>query len=131
MLDLIFDSVVDLLGDVFSSGAEVASEFIEGATEIDWSSVISGVINTGLLVATTITVASITEDAIRNELRNRQELKNKGVQSAVVKEFIQQSGYTEVTLAALNANNQQVGTFKMKASRSSGIEKGDKVWINA
>lgn len=129
MIELLGD-LIEWVGDIID-GVDLTPDFTGWDPGIDWSTVISGVIDSGLLIATTITVASITEDAIRNELRNRHELKNKGVQSAVVKDFIQQSGYTEVTLAALNANNQQVGTFKMKASRSSGIEKGDKVWINA
>ena len=127
--------MIEFLGDLIEWGIDLLSDagetILESAAEVDWSSVIDGVISTGLLVATTITVASITEDAIRNELRNRQELKNKGVQSAVVQEFIQQSGYTEVTLAALNSQNKQVGTFKMKARSTSGIEQGDKIWINA
>lgn len=127
--------MIEFLGDLIEWGIDLLSDagktILESAPEVDWSSVIDGVISTGLLVATTITVASITEDAIRNELRNRQELKNKGVQSAVVQEFIQQSGYTEVTLAALNSQNKQVGTFKMKARSTSGIEQGNKIWINA
>ena len=112
--------IIDLLSDLFDAGVDAASE-------IDWGSVIDGVISTGLILAATITVACITEDAIKNQLRNRQELKSKGVESAVVKEFCQQSGYTEVTLAALNSKNQQVGSFKMRAKQVTGIKKGDKI----
>lgn len=122
MLDWIIETICDLAGDLFEAGVDAVSE-------VDWSSVISGVISTGLLVAATITVASITEEAIRSQLRSRQELRNKGVTSAVIQDFIQQSGYTEVTLAALNAQNKQVGTFKMRASSASGVKKGDKISI--
>lgn len=121
------DWILDILGELFDSGVEVVSEIGEAAFEVDWGSVIEGVISTGLIVAATITVAQITEDAIRKEIRNRQELKSKGVKSAVVQDFIQQAGYTEITLAALNSQNQQVGTFKMRAKSSSGINKGDKI----
>lgn len=112
--------LIDIIGDLFESGAEVIEEV---ASSID----ISEVISTGLLIAGAITVANLTEQTIRNELKNRQELKNKGVTSAVITDFIQNNGYTEVTLAALNTNNQQVGTVKMKAQSSSGIKKGDKI----
>lgn len=123
MIDWIFD----ILEALFDGGEEIVSGIGDAVSEVDWSSVIDGVVSTGLIVAATITVAKITEDAIKNEIRNRQELKGKGVKSAVVQDFIQQSGYTEITLAALNSQNQQVGTFKMRAKSSSGIKKGDKI----
>ena len=109
---------------------EVAGDFLEGLFE--WGAetgvdLIGEVVSTGLLIAGAITVANLTESAIRNELNKRQELKNKGVTSAVITDFIQNNGYAEVTLAALNANNQQVGTVKMKAKSSSSIKKGDKI----
>lgn len=121
------DWIIDILEEIFDSGVDAVSGIAEAASEVDWSSVIDGVISTGLIVAATITVAQITEDAIKKEIRNRQELKSKGVKSAVVQDFIQQAGYTEVTLAALNSQNQQVGTFKMRAKSTSGIKKGDKI----
>lgn len=129
------DWLIDLIGDLFDSGADVVADIgadvADAATAIDWSSVIDGVISTGLIVAGVITVASITEDTIRGQMRNRPELRNKGVESAVVKDFIQQNGYTEITLAALNKQNQQVGTFKMKSSRVEDIELGDKILLRA
>lgn len=120
MLEWLLEVVGDFLGDLFESGAEVVGDLV---SSVD----IGEVISTGLLIAGAITVANLTESAIRNELNKRQELKNKGVTSAVITDFIQNNGYAEVTLAALNANNQQVGTVKMKAKSSSGIKKGDKI----
>lgn len=120
MLDWLLEVAGDFLGDLFDSGAEVVGDLV---SSVD----IGEVISTGLLIAGAITVANLTESAIRNELNKRQELKNKGVTSAVITDFIQNNGYAEVTLAALNANNQQVGTVKMKAKSSSGINKGDKI----
>lgn len=120
MLEWLLEIVGDFLGDLFESGAEVVGDLV---SSVD----IGEVISTGLLIAGAITVANLTESAIRNELNKRQELKNKGVTSAVITDFIQNNGYAEVTLAALNANNQQVGTVKMKAKSSSGIKKGDKI----
>lgn len=52
------DLIIDLLSDLFDAGVDAASE-------IDWGSVIDGVISTGLILAATITVACITEDAIK------------------------------------------------------------------
>lgn len=120
MLEWLLEVAGDFLGDLFESGAEAVGDLV---SSID----IGEVISTGLLIAGAITVANLTESAIRNELNKRQELKNKGVTSAVITDFIQNNGYAEVTLAALNANNQQVGTVKMKAKSSSGIKKGDKI----
>lgn len=120
--------IIDILGDVW----EWIEGVIDGASPvpldgIDWGDLIEGVISTGAIVAGVITVASITKESIRSQMRNRPELRNKGVASAVVKEFIQQNGYTEITLAALNKQNQQIGTFKMKSSCVEGIKKGDKI----
>lgn len=115
------DWIIDILDGILSP------DNIPPIESIDWGGLIDDVISTGLIVAATITVAKITEETIKDEIRNRQELKSKGVKSAVVQDFIQQAGYTEITLAALNSNNQQVGTFKMRAKSSSGINKGDKI----
>ena len=120
MLEGLLEVVGDFLGDLFKSGVEAVRDFV---SSID----IGEVISTGLLIAGAITVANLTESAIRSELNKRQELKKKGVTSAVITDFIHNNGYAEVTLAALNASNQQVGTVKMKAKSSSGIKKGDKI----
>lgn len=116
MLDILFD----IIGDLFESAADAVAD-------VDWSSLISEVLSDSLLIVGAISVASITQDAIREQMRNRSELKNKGVKSAVIKDYIEQAGYTEITLAALNAQNQQIGTFKMKAKSSSGVKKGMKI----
>lgn len=120
MLEWLLEVAGDFLSDLFEGGGEVVGDLV---SSID----IGEVLSTGLLIAGAITVANLTESAIRNELKNRQELKNKGVTSAVITDFIQNNGYTEISLAALNGNNQQVGTVKMRATSSSGIKKGDKI----
>ena len=120
MIEWLIDIAGEFLGELFEGGAEVIGDI---ASSID----IGEVLSTGLLIAGAITVANLTESAIRNELNRREELKNKGIVSAVVTDFIQNNGYTYVTLAALNANNQQVGTVEMKARSSNGIKKGSKI----
>ena len=87
-----FDTVVDLLTDPPS-------------LPIDPSDV--------LLIGGAIYVANLTVSSIRDELRNRQELKAKGATQVIIKDFINNNGYTEVSFAALNAQNKQVGTFSM------------------
>lgn len=120
MLEWLLEVAGDFLGDLFENAADFVGDIV---SSVD----ISEVLSTGLLIAGAITVSNLTENAIRNELNKRHELKNKGVTSAVITDFIQNNGYAEVTLAALNASNQQVGTVKMKAKTSSGIKKGDKI----
>lgn len=119
MLEWLLEVVFDFLGDLFDGAAESVGDI---ASSID----ISDVISTGLLITAAITVVNLTESTVREELKNRQELKNKGVTSTVITDFIQNNGYTEVSLAALNAKNQQVGTIKMRAKTSS-LKKGDKI----
>ena len=116
MLDLLFD----FLSDILEGAGDVIGDLV---SSID----IGEVISTAALVAGVITVASLTETAIRNELNRRQELKGKGVTSAVITDFIKQNGYTEITLAALNNKNEQVGIVKMRGNKTSGIKKGDKI----
>lgn len=118
----LLEFVGDFLGDVFEDGAELIEDVVSSVG-------IDEVISTGLLIAGAITVVNLTEASIRNELKNRPELKNHGVTSAVITDFLQNNGSIVVTLAALNATNQQVGTVKMKAKTSSGIKKGDKILI--
>lgn len=119
--------IIDILGEVWEWIVDIIDNSPVPPDEFDWGELIKGVISTGAIVAGVITVASITKESIRSQMRNRPELRNKGVASAVVKEFIQQNGYTEITLAALNKQNQQIGTFKMKSSCVEGIKKGDKI----
>lgn len=116
MLDILFD----FLSDIIEGAGDVIGEI---CSSVD----IGEVISTAALIAGVITVANLTENAIRNELNRRQELKNKGVTSAVITDFIQSNGYTEITLAALNNKNEQVGTVKMRGNNASGIKKGDKI----
>ena len=60
---------------------------------------------------------------------NRQELKAKGATQVIIKDFINNNGYTEVSFAALNAQNKQVGTFSMKGRSCYGLYKGQKIAI--
>lgn len=105
---------------------ELLGEGIEWVTDL-FSGGIGEVISTAMLIGGVITVANLTENAIRNELKNRQELKNKGVISVVIEDIKNKGDFTVVSLAALNANNAQVGRIKMSARASSGIKKGDKI----
>lgn len=117
------DWLIDIISDIFDGAEGVVDGIGDAVSSIN----IADVISTGMLVAGVITIASLTEDAIRSELNRRQELKNKGVTSAVVTDFITKNGYTEISLAALNNKNQQVGTVKMRAQSSSGIKKGSRI----
>ncbi len=120
--------LLECAGDLIESVGEFIGELLGEAGEVVGTINIGDVIATTALLGGAITVASLTESVIRNELSKRQELKNKGVTHAIVQDFVQSNGYTEITLAALNAQNQQVGTVKMKA-QSSYVKKGDKIQL--
>lgn len=120
--------LLECAGDLIESVGEFIGELFGEAGEVVSTINIGDVISTTALLGGAITVASLTESVIRNELSKRQELKNKGVTHAIVQDFVQSNGYTEITLAALNAQNQQVGTVKMKA-QSSYVKKGDKIQL--
>lgn len=106
---------------------ELGGDLIEGITDFFSGDSIAEVLGTGLLITGAIMVTELTVDTIQSELKRRQELKGKGVTQAIITDFVRSNGYTEISLAALNAKNQQVGTVKMKARSSSGIKKGDKI----
>ncbi|MBR6591915.1 MAG: hypothetical protein IKK81_04750 [Prevotella sp.] len=114
MIELLGD-LIEWIGDLFDGGAVIGTAF--------------DVISTALLIQGVVYVASLTVDSIRSELNNRRELKAKGVTNVVIQDFINQSGYTEISLAALNAQNQQVGTVKMKTSGYSNVKKGQKIQL--
>ena len=120
--------LLECAGDLIESVGEFIGELFGEAGGVVSTINIGDVIATTALLGGAITVASLTESVIRNELSKRQELKNKGVTHAIVQDFVQSNGYTEITLAALNAQNQQVGTVKMKA-QSSYVKKGDKIQL--
>lgn len=120
--------LLECAGDLIESVGEFIGELFGEAGEVVSTINIGDVIATTALLGGAITVASLTESVIRNELSKRQELKNKGVTHAIVQDFVQSNGYTEITLAALNAQNQQVGTVKMRA-QSSYVKKGDKIQL--
>ena len=90
MLDLIWDAIEALFdwgGDAIDTVAEVASN-------VDLGDV--------LLIGSAIYVTHLTVNSIKDELRNRQELKAKGATQVVIKDFINQSGYTEASRYLLN-----------------------------
>lgn len=128
MLDILLElggELIEWVGELFDGGDAVVSaiggsDMITSAFEI---------VSSALLIQGAIYVASLTVDSIRSELNNRRELKAKGVLYVVVQDFIYQNGYTETSLAALNAQNQQVGTLKMKTKGNSNIKKGQKIQL--
>ena len=125
MIELLGD-LIEWIGDLFDGGDVIDSVVDGGAAVIGTA---FDVISTALLIQGVVYVASLTVDSIRSELNNRRELKAKGVTNVVIQDFINQSGYTEISLAALNAQNQQVGTVKMKTSGYSNVKKGQKIQL--
>ncbi len=125
MIEWLIENVGDFISSIFESGTGVVAGAVGELSALG----ISEVVSTGLLIYGAITVASLTVSSIQNELSRRQKLKAKGVTSAVITDFINQNGHTEITLAALNAQNKQVGTVKMRSKTSSGIEKGTKIYL--
>ena len=125
MIELLGE-LIEWIGDLFDGGDVIDSVVDGGAAVIGTA---FDVISTALLIQGVVYVASLTVDSIRSELNNRRELKAKGVTNVVIQDFINQSGYTEISLAALNAQNQQVGTVKMKTSGYSNVKKGQKIQL--
>lgn len=128
MLDLLFElggDLIEWVGELFDGGDAVAGAI--GGSDLIASAV--DIVSTALLIQGAIYVASLTVDSIRSELNNRRELKAKGVTNVVIQDFINQNGYTEISLAALNAQNQQVGTVKMKTKGNSTVKKGQKIQL--
>lgn len=119
MLDLLGDlieGVIDFFSD--GGGGEVIGDIVAGGFVV---------LSDALLIGSVVYVASLTVDSIRSELGNRRELKDKGVTNVVIQDFINQSGYTEISLAALNAQNKQVGTVKMNTKGYVDVHKGQKI----
>lgn len=91
---------------------------------------IADVISTTLLISGSIVVGELSVKTIQAELCNRKELKYCGVTQVLIQEFIAQSSYTVVTLAALNAKRKQVGTVMMQAKKVSALKEKQliKIW---
>ena len=119
------DFFLELLGDLFESGGEV----IESVGETVGDVVSNVDLGDVLLIGSAIYVANLTVSSIQDKLRNRRELKAKGATQVIIKDFINNNGYTEVSFAALNAQNKQVGTFSMKGRSCSGLHKGQRIAI--
>lgn len=127
MLDLLLDlggELIDWVGDLFDGGDAISGVVDGGAAVLSNA---FDVLSTVLLIQGVVYVASLTVDSIRSELCNRRELKSKGVTNVVIQDFINQNGYTEISLAALNAQNQQVGTVKMQSRGTVNVRKGQKI----
>lgn len=125
MIELLGD-LIEWIGDLFDGG-DVIDSVVDGGSAVLGTAF--DVVSTALLIQGAVYVASLTVDSIRSELNNRRELKAKGVTNVVIQDFINQSGYTEISLAALNAQNQQVGTVKMKTKGYSNVKKGQKIQL--
>lgn len=119
------DFILEILSDIFDWGSD-AIETV-GETVVDVASNVD--IGDVLLLGSAIYVTNLTVSSIRDELRNRRELKAKGATQVIIKDFINSNGYTEVSFAALNAQNKQVGTFSMKGRSYSGLHKGQRIAI--
>lgn len=119
MLDLIWEAIQA----IFESGEEIASNIDEVVGNMDWTDV--------LLIGSAIYVANLTVSSIQDELRNRKELKEKGVTHVILKEIIEnnEKNCTVLSLEALNAQNKSVGTFKMEGKSCSGLHKGQTIAI--
>lgn len=117
MLDLIWEAIQAL----FDFGEGAIENIEELANGVDLSD--------ALLIGSAIYVANLTVSSIQDELKNRKELKAKGATQAVIKDFLTNNGYTEISLDAFNAQNKQVGTFSMKSRSCSGIYKGQRISI--
>lgn len=119
------DFIIDILREIFDWGGDaieaVGDTVVDVASNVDLGDV--------LLIGSAIYVANLTVSSIQDELRNRRELKAKGATQVIIKDFINNNGYTEVSFAALNAQNKQVGTFSMKGRSCSGLHKGQQIAI--
>lgn len=120
--------MLDILLELGGELIEWIGDLIDGADIADAVGDAASFVGDALLIGGAIYVASLTVDSIKSELRNRRELKEKGVTHVIILDFINQTnGYTEVSLAALNAQNQQVGTVKMQSKGSVNVYKGQRI----
>lgn len=119
------DFLIELLGDLFEEGGEiiesVGDTVVDAVSNVDLSDI--------LLISSAIYVANLTVSSIQDELRTRKELKAKGATHVIIKDFINKSGYTEVSFAAMNAQGKQVGKFSMQGRSCSGLYKGQQIAI--
>lgn len=127
MIELLGD-IIEWVVDIFDGG-EVVSGIVEGGGEL--LSTAFDVVSTALLIQGAIYVTSLSVDSIKLELSNRRELKNKGVTNVVIQDFIRQNDRTIVSLAALNAQNKQVGSVNIESRSSdySSLKVGQKIRI--
>lgn len=118
------DFIIDILEEVFDWGTETISE-------VNWTDVAETAINTGLLVATVITVTEISQDTIKREIRTRPELKDKGIMSVLIEDIKEKEGDTVVYLSAVNRQGDTVGALQMQGKSCRGLKKGDRVYTQS
>lgn len=112
------EEIIDFISSLFED-ADV-EDIIETGSDIAGDA---------LLIGGSIFVAHLTINSIQKELRNRKELKAKGATKAIIKEFIEKHGATEITFTAKNAKDKTVGTFKMRGHSHSGLQIGQEIAI--
>ncbi len=115
------DFLIDILGEIFDWGKDAGEAIIDTVTGVDLSDV--------LLIGSTIWVTNLTVTSIKDELRNRQELKAKGAKHVVIKEFFEERDGIVLDLVALNAQNKEIGKLSMKGQSTSGLHVGQKIAI--
>lgn len=121
------DFLIDLIGDLFSDGAEVIGDTVSTVSDVVSNIELGDV----LLIGSVIYVANLTVSSIQDELRNRRELKAKGATQVIIKDFLESHGCTVVSMDAYNAQNKKVGVLSMECRSYSGLYKGQKVAIKA
>lgn len=116
-----FDFILEILGDIFDWGGDAIDTVVDVASNVDLGDV--------LLIGSAIYVTNLTVNSIKDELRNRQELKAKGATQVVIKKFFKERDGIMLDLVALNAQNQQVGKFSMRGNSVYGLSEGQKIAI--
>jgi protoheme ferro-lyase len=119
------DFLIELLDDLINEGDEI----VNSVSEIIVDTVSNINLDDIVLISSAIYVANLTVSSIQDELRNRKELKAKGATNVIIKDFINKSGYTEVSFVAMNAQGKQVGKFSMQGRTCSGLHKGQQIAI--
>lgn len=115
-----FEFIFEIIGDIFEWICDLFTSNPEGIIEVITTTAIA----TGVIYA-----ASLTVDRIRAELKTNKALVEKGATSAIIQEFIKESGYVRVSFSALNAANKQVGTFSINTNDTSNLREGQKITI--
>lgn len=122
MFDLLVD-MFDWLCDLFDGSGPI--EIPENVNDVLDTTIDVGA--GAYIISGVISLASLTYDSIRSELKKKEELKKKGAVAAVVTEFLAKADGYEITLDALNSMNESVDKVKMSGKTVSGIRKGTRI----